>query len=160
MPFFDNCGVRLGNNRMVFGPDGSLWIGQNNHEAWTGDEGLQRIAWTGKVPMEIQEMHLTKKGFELTFTHRVDKKDAASIKGYPFKRYYYEYHQEYGSKQFDVQPVPVKKAKVSRDGKRVTLQLAELKTGYVYELDLKGIRSADGKPVLNPLVCYTLNKLK
>jgi glucose/arabinose dehydrogenase len=160
VPFFDNCGLRLGNNRMVFGPDGSLWIGQNNHEAWTGDEGLQRITWTGNVPMEVQEMHLTKKGFELVFTRPLDPKQAADPAAYAFKHYYYAYHQAYGSKQFDAQPVPVKQAKVSRDGRRVTLQLDGLKTGYVYELNLKGVQSAEGKPVLNPLVCYTLNRLK
>jgi len=107
VPFFDNCGLRLGNNRMVFGPDGSLWVGQNNHEAWTGDEGLQRIAWAGKVPMEVQEMHLTKKGFELVFTRPVDKKLAALPETYPFKRYYYVYLQAYGSKQVVVHLVPV-----------------------------------------------------
>ena len=159
VPFFDNCGLRLGNNRMVFAPDGSLWIGQNNHEAWTGDEGLQRITWMGTTPMEVQEMHLTKKGFELVFTHPVDPKRAADPALYPFKHYYYAYHQAYGSKQFDVQSVPVKRVKVSRDGRRVNLQLDALRTGYVYELNLKGVQSAEGKSVLNPLVCYTLNRL-
>jgi glucose/arabinose dehydrogenase len=31
IPFFDENGLRKGNNRMVFAPDGSLWIGQNYH---------------------------------------------------------------------------------------------------------------------------------
>ncbi len=160
VPFFDKCGLRMGNNRMVFGPGGSLWIGQNNHEAWTGDEGLQRITWTGKVPMEVQEMHITKKGFDLTFTHPVDKKLAVRPEAYPFKRYYYEYHQAYGSRQFDLQPVPVKKVKVSRDRKRVSVELAEMKPGYVYELNVTGVQSREGKPVLNTLICYTVNKLR
>jgi hypothetical protein len=110
--------------------------------------------------MEIQAMNITKKGFDLTFTHPVDKKLGASPETYPFKRYYYEYHQDYGSKQFDLQPVRVKKVKVSRDGKRVSLELAEMKPGYVYELNITRVQSREGKPVLNTLVCYTLNKLK
>ncbi len=160
VPFYDSCGLRMGNNRMAFAPDGSLWIGQNDHDAWTGAEGIQRITWNGKVPMEVYSMNLTKNGFDLTFTHPVDRKTATQLANYQFKRYYYEYHRAYGSDQFDVKPVDVKKIKISRDGKKVSLNLSELKPGYVYEMRLKNLQSTEGKPVLNTLVCYTLNKLR
>jgi len=29
----------------------------------------------------------------------------------------------------------------------------------VYQLDLKNVKSEDGSAVVNPLVCYTLNRL-
>jgi glucose/arabinose dehydrogenase len=160
VPFYDNCGLRKGNNRIAFAPDGSLWIGQNDHDAWTGDEGIQRISWNGKTPMDVYEMHLTPKGFDLVFTQPVDVESASKTESYQFRRYYYEYHQAYGSEQFDVQPVAVKKVKISKDRKKVSLQLAELKPGYVYELQVKGVQSQEKKPVINTLICYTLNRLK
>jgi hypothetical protein len=59
-----------------------------------------------------------------------------------------------------VQQVPVKEVKVSADGRRVSLKLAALKPGYVYELSLGDIRTPAGKRLAHKIICYTLNKLK
>lgn len=159
VPFLDKQGLRKGNNRLAFSPDGSLWVGQNAH-GWAGDEGIQRIVYTGQLPLDVQAMHLTPEGFELTFTQPVNRAAAANPASYQFRHYYYEYHARYGSDQFDVQQVPVTGVQVSADGKKVSLKLAALKPGYVYELKLEGITSPAGKPLSNKIICYTLNKLK
>jgi len=39
IPFYDGSGLKRGNNRMVFGPDHSLWVGHSNH-GWAGEKGL------------------------------------------------------------------------------------------------------------------------
>jgi hypothetical protein len=158
LPFLDGQGLRKGNNRLAFAPDGSLWVGQNAH-GWAGDAGIQRIVYTGKPPLEVYAMHLTPEGFDLTFTQPVDA-SAANPENYTFRHYYYEYHSRYGSDQYDVQQVAVTGVKVSADGKKVSLKLAALKPGYVYELKLGDIRTPAGKPVANKIICYTLNKLK
>lgn len=159
VPFYQNAGLRKGNNRMVFAPDGSLWVGQTDH-GWAGDKGIQRITWKGQTPMEILTMNLTPSGFDLTFTQPVDAATASDPKTYDFRRYYYEYHREYGSKQFDVQPIEVMKAQVSPDGKRVSLTLKEMKPGYIYEMTVNGVQATNKNPLINNFVCYTLNKLK
>ena len=159
VPFYDNAGLQKGNNRLAFAPDGSLWVGQTDH-GWAGDEGIQRIRWKGKTPMEVLAMNVTPAGFDLTFTHPVDVTAASNPKVYGFKHYYYEYHRAYGSKQFDVQPVEVTGVTVSPDGRRVSLKLARMTPGYVYEMRVDGVRAADGSELINRLVCYTLNKLK
>lgn len=159
VPFYDNAGIRKGNNRLAFAPDGSLWVGQNDH-GWVGDEGIQHIRWKGKVPMEVLAMNVTTTGFDLTFTHPLDQATASNPQNYQFKRYYYEYHREYGSKQFDVQPVEVKSVQISTDGKRVSLTLSQMIPGYIYEMNLNTIRATDQSQLINTLVCYTLNKLK
>jgi hypothetical protein len=105
-------------------------------------------------------MHLTPEGFELTFTQPVDAAAAARPENYAFRHYFYQYHQRYGSDQQDVQAVPVTGVKVSADGRKVSLQLAALKPGYVYELRLGDIRTPVGKALANKIICYTLNKLK
>jgi hypothetical protein len=159
IPFLDELGLRKGNNRLVFATDGSLWTGQTDH-GWAGDKGIQRIVFTGATPMDILNMSLTKQGFDLTFTQPVSEATANSIASYAFKRYYYEYHAEYGSKQFDITPVPVTNVKLSADRKQVSLTLAELKPGYIYQLDLTGIKSANGVDLQNSPICYTLNNLR
>ena len=158
VPFMDDAGLRKGNNRMVFAPDGSLWVGQTDH-GWAGDKGIQRIVWTGKVPMDVKEMRLTKKGFELVFTLPVEAASASLPGAYKFSRYYYDYHAAYGSKQHELQDVPVTSVVLSADRTRVSVEFAELLAWRVYELHLTGIKAADGAPLVNPLVCYTLNRL-
>lgn len=151
--------MRIGNNRLTFAPDGSLWVGQNDH-GWVGARGIQRISWKGKTHLDIMSMNLTPTGFDLTFTLPLDQTVAQDLANFKFRRFYYEYHQAYGSKQFDVQDVAVKSVKVSADGKKVSLELAEMKAGYVYELNVGDLKTTDDKYLINKLLCYSLNKLK
>ncbi len=159
VPFFDGHGLRRGNNRLAFGPNHALWVGQTaRRSGWTGSRGLQRIEWTGKTPMAVEEMHLTEDGFELVFTRPVASDTATKPSAYSVRHYYYEYHRKYGSRRFDERPVEVKGVEV-RGKRRVALRLARLKPGYVYELHLDGIRSADGHPLIGDFLCYTVNRL-
>lgn len=151
--------LRIGNNRLAFAPDGSLWVGQNDH-GWVGARGIQRIVWKGEKHLDLMAMNLTKTGFDLTFSLPLDPVKAQELLHYKFRRFYYEYHQAYGSKQFDIQDVPVTAVKLSPDGKTVSLTLAELKAGYVYELKTEDLQTVDGKTFFNKLICYTLNQLR
>jgi hypothetical protein len=58
-----------------------------------------------------------------------------------------------------VQDIKVKDIQLTKDGKKVTLTLDDLKAGFIYELKLGDIKSPAGKPLGNNLICYTLNKL-
>ena len=39
------------------------------------------------------------------------------------------------------------------------LTLGEMKTGRIYQLDLVGLISAAGRPLVHPTVAYTVNQL-
>jgi hypothetical protein len=147
-------GFASGLIRLAFAPDGSLWIGQTDR-GWGSVGGrpfsLQRLVWTGKIPMEIVRMSATQNGFELTFTKPV--KDAGEIS---LQHYYYRYHRQYGSPQID--PTPVKPESVSVSGDRVSIVLPEIVEGRIYELHLKGLRATDGDHLLHPSAYYTLNR--
>lgn len=164
IPFIDNQGLRKGNNRLAFAPDGSLWVGQITY-GWGGDKGIQRISYTGQPPVDVYTMKLTRQGFELTFTQPLAPAAARNPENYQFRHYYYPYHKKGrgegvdASKQEDVQAVAVKGVELSADGKKVSLVLDQLKAGYIYELKLGALSSAAGKPLANKLLCYTLNHL-
>lgn len=164
IPFIDGHGLRKGNNRLAFAPDGSLWVGQIAY-GWSGDIGIQRIVFNGKTPVDVYSMNLTNEGFDLTFTQPVNKSGAINAENYKFRHYYYKYQRKArkesadNSVQQDVQDIAVTAVKISADRKKVFLKLAALKPGYVYELKLDGITSDDETPLANKLVCYTLNKL-
>jgi glucose/arabinose dehydrogenase len=159
VPFLNGDPLRLGGNRLAFSPDGSLYIGHTDH-GWSGDDGITRVVWTGQTPMDVYTMSLTADGFDLTFTKPVDRAIAADPATYRFTRYFYEYSINYGSPQIDKQPVQVKGVRVSPDGRRVSVTLAELKPGYVHQVDLPTLKAADGTELVNSTVYYTVNQLR
>jgi hypothetical protein len=151
-----NHGLKRGINRAAFAPDGSLWIGLTDH-GWAGDKGIQRIAWTGKVPLDVKEMHLTKTGFELTFTQPVESAAASDPESYKVRHYYYEYHAAYGSPEFDAQVEVPKAVTLSEDRTKVKLEFEALVAWRIYEFHLNALKTDDGVAIANPLVAYTLN---
>ena len=157
VPFYDNAGLTRGSHRFVFGKDGSLWVGQT-HLSWVGGEGVQRIRWNGKTPMEVQSMKQIPGGFEISFTKRLDKSTAVPDQ-FQFTRYYYEYRQGYGSPPHGTEVIKIAGSKRLGDEKTMLVYLDKMNPGFVYQLDLKNVKSEDGSAVVNPLVCYTLNRL-
>jgi len=160
-PFYDGPPLRTGNIRLAFAPDGSLWVGQTERpKGWPAAAGIQRIAWKGQTPMDVLGLHLTATGFEFTFTKPVDPASAMRAEAYSGRRYYYLYRAGYGSPRIDVHDVRVGRVSVSPDGRRVGFDVDALKAGYIYEFTLRGIRAADGTPLINGLIAYTANRLQ
>ena len=159
IPFIDKHGLRKGNNRLAFSPDGSLYVGQVQH-GFIGDTGIQRIVFTGKDPVDIYSMNITDEGFDLHFTQPMEEATLRDTANYHFRHYYYEYHFKYGSDQFDVQKVSIKEIEVSDGGKTVSLKLENLKPGYIYELTMGELKSDAGEVLENRIVCYTVNSLR
>jgi len=155
-------GLQCGVNRLAFGPDGALYVGQTNR-GWgsVGGKpyGLQRINFTGEVPFEVHHVSLTKDGFDLTFTAPVDPKVAARADGYALKSFTYVYFSNYGCPETDTRAEKVTAATVSADGKTVSLTVPGLHKGRVYDFRLSGVKSAAGSELLHPEAYYTLNEL-
>ena len=149
------CGV----NRLAFAADGSLFAGQTNR-GWGSlggkPYGLQRLVHTGKLPFEMHHIALTKDGFDITFTQPIDPKTAAmpgSVGSYT-----YIYEQRYGGPEVDRRAEPVA-AKLSADGRTLSITGPALKRGRVYEIQLDGIKNAAGEKLLHSDAYYTLNEL-
>ncbi|MBI2686514.1 MAG: hypothetical protein HYX27_09385 [Acidobacteria bacterium] len=158
--FFDGNGLRAGNNRIALSPDGkSLYTAQTSR-IWGTSEGLQRIVYTGKTPMDILHMRLLKDGFELEFTKPVNAAMARDAAAYSLVSYFYKYHSTYGSPKTDVQPEKVTAVSVSPDGRKVRLMVEGLRARRIYELRPKGIRGVDGSVLCTTEAAYTLNKLR
>ncbi|MGL6097093.1 MAG: DUF7133 domain-containing protein, partial [Fimbriiglobus sp.] len=154
-------GLQCGVNRIVFGPDGAMYVGQTAR-GWgsVGGKpyGLQRINFTGEVPFEMHHVVLTATGFDVTFTKPVDPatvtKAAASVQSFT-----YLYASQYGYPETDTRAETVAAAELSKDGKTLSLAVPGLRKGRVYELRLSGVTSAAGDPLLHPEAYYTLNEL-
>lgn len=159
IPFLDEQGLRKGNHRMAFAPDGSLWVGQNA-SGWGGSSGIQQIKFTGRMPVDVQSVHLTSDGFNMDFTASMDDSLMLDTANYKITSYYYDYHAKYGSDQFDKKSIQIQDVQVSEQGKQLHLTLEPLEKNRVYEFHLQNFKSIDGDTLANSLICYTLNELK
>jgi hypothetical protein len=155
-------GFQCGINRLVFGPDGSLYAGQTDR-GWgsVGGKpyGLQRLVYTGVLPFDIHSMKLTRHGFDLTFTKLLDLASAQRPAAYSLQSFTHYYWATYGSPEMDRRAEPVSGVTVSADRRTVSLTVTGLRKGRIYELHLDGVKSVDRDPVLHPEGYYTLNEL-
>ena len=118
------------------------------HDRFAGPPGDAPVRGCGALRFE-----------RATPTRPVEAASASLPGAYKLQRYYYDYHAAYGSKQHELQDVPVTAVTLSPDRKRVSLEFADLVAWRVYELRLTGIKGDAGSALMNPLVCYTLNRL-
>lgn len=149
--------LRPGNMRMAFAPDGSLYVAQTTR-GWGQGDGLQRLVWSGKTPVEIATMELTQEGFRLRFTTPMKAEQLAETKQWRINRFRYLYLPA-GSPRVDESACQVTAARPAADGLAVELTLAELEPGYIYELETEGLRSMAGAALENEPAYYTLNRL-
>jgi len=153
-------GLGSGSLALQFAPDGSLFV-SGTSRGW-GSRGsqpysLERLVWTGKTPLEVQEVRAKPDGFELVFTKPIDPKTAADSASYRLTTYTYIYQQQYGSPEVDGTTPSITKIDVSPNGMIVRLIVDQIQEGHVHELHLDGLRSTTGEPVLHPVAYYTLN---
>jgi cytochrome c551/c552 len=155
-------GFQSGVLRMNWGHDGSMYVGETNRgwgSAGTTNSGLQRLVWTNKMPMEMKTVKAMPDGFEIEFTHPVNKQAAEDLNSYGGKSFIYKYHPVYGSPTINEEKLAIKGVKVSDDAMRVRVVIDNLRQYYIHQLDVAGIRSQDGLPVLHATAYYTLNNI-
>jgi len=111
------------------------------------------------VPFEIHTMHLTKDGFDLTFTKPLDSVTAAKLASYSMQSFTHYYWETYGSPEVDRKAEKITGVTVSSDRKMVSLAVTGFKPGRVYEVHVDGVKSTDGDAVLHPEGYYTLNEV-
>ncbi len=160
MRFRENfdCGVL----RLCWGDDNTLVVGETNR-GWgskgTKPWGLQMLRWTGETPCEVLTCRATADGYRLTFTTDMDTATLADPASYSIENYTYKLHSPYGSPEVERAGVTVEETTVE-DKRTVRLRLSgpgAMRIGYVSEMKLKGIRAADGRPLLHAEVYATLN---
>ena len=155
-------GFQSGVLRMVWGKDGSMFVGMTSR-GWgsTGRDpyGLQRLEWTGRMPFEVKTVEARPDGFELTFTKPVDRAIASDPASYHVTGFTYQYHSTYGSPITNQETAPVRAVEVSDDGLKARIAVDGLRRGYIHELKLTSIRSDEGNPLLHDVAYYTLNEI-
>ncbi len=158
-PFLD--GFQAGVLRLEFGQDGSLFVGETSR-GWSSvgsaPFGVQRVIWNGQIPFAMKTMEARPKGFRCTFTKPVPA-DIIKKAKWNMRSYTYEYHADYGGPDIDVKEPTVTIKDISPDGLTVEIEFTPLRAGYVHELQITGLVSADHEPLTPDIAHYTLNKI-
>lgn len=150
--FIDQGGLNRGINRLTFGPDNALYIGQTAL-SWAGGKGIQKISFTGKMPMEVVAMNALPNAFKLTFSQKVDQASLDAISN-EFQTWTYRYHKSYGSPKVDLKKEKIKSIEVSEDLMSITLSVPPHKKGFIHELYLNGLKSKSGAALIQSKLTY------
>lgn len=146
-----------GSARGRFNPkDGHLYVvGLNGWQtAAQRDGSLQRVRWTGK-PLKLPlDLAVHADGLKVTFSEKLDAKQAEEVKRWQVERWNYKWSGDYGSQRWSVSHpervgqdrMPVKSAKLLADGKSVFLTLDDIKPSMQMQLRWN-LATASGEPI-------------
>ncbi|WP_373511108.1 c-type cytochrome, partial [Persicitalea sp.] len=119
-------GFAAGVNRMRWGPDGALYVGEvgmapggwswQNHTS-----GLQKITFNDKKTFEMLAVRAKPKGFEIEFTESVSKNIKADFQKMLIQQWWYQPTPKYGGPKMDLTDMKVSRMSLSDDGTRLYL---------------------------------------
>jgi hypothetical protein len=140
--------------------DGQLYVaglsGWQSNAARDG--GFDRVRYTGKPVHMPTGLHVTAKGVSISFTTPLDAASVADAENYSVDIWNYKWTATYGSGDYSTLPQPngkpkegrdpltIKSATLSADGKTVFLEVPDIKPAMQMKIRIK-IKAADGTPI-------------
>lgn len=158
-------GLEAGVNRVVWGPDGALYVGGvGNPGNWshTGRKwyGLQRLAYNGKTAFEMLAVRAKTDGMEIEFTEALPEGVGFDPSSYDVQQWYYQPTENYGGPKLGLENLPIQSVNISQDRKRVFLELRGMKAGHLVYIHLnKSFVSTNDKELWTTETWYTLNNI-
>ncbi|MFT4666861.1 MAG: cytochrome c [Gammaproteobacteria bacterium] len=158
-------GLEAGVNRMVWGPDGALYVGGignpgnwlQNGKLWYG---LQRLKYNGNPVMEMLAIRAKSNGVEIEFTEPLREGEGWDEKNYLIKQWYYKPTEDYGGPKKDLKNLSILSVNISNDRKKVFLELDGMKEGHVVYVKLQSPFISDkGTQIWATEAWYTLNQI-
>ena len=156
-------GLEAGVNRLCWGPDSALYIGEVGMVGgWTWRErqyGLQRMMYNGKSTFEMLAIRAKPKGFEIEFTMPLEQRDLKRS-DFIVQQWWYLPTQNYGGPKMDLENLKISAITISDDRKRVYLEIPGLKKERVVYFRLPDeLRNAKGESLWSSEAWYTLNNI-
>ena len=161
--FRHSQGIEAGVNRMVWGPDGCLYvggIGSNGNWNHKGHKfGLERLRPTGGVPFEMLEVGARKGGFQVRFTKPVGVGGEAILAKAKVKSWRYVPTIDYGGPKVDEKTLKLTSVDLSQDRQTAFLRVEGLQEGTVTYFNLGDLKDSTGNYLWSPEAWYTLQRI-
>ncbi|MEX0772919.1 MAG: DUF6797 domain-containing protein [Balneolales bacterium] len=147
--------------------DGQLYLA--GLRGWTTlgteDGSLERVRYAGGRANLPKAIRVNPDGVEIEFTDPVDRSSAQNVENYNAQRWEYIYSGDYGSSEYSLEnpeeegrdPVEITAASVSEDGRRVTLEIADMRSVMQMEIAYE-LTFEDGQKAKNSIY-HTVNWL-
>ncbi len=156
-------GLESGMNRLVWGPDGSLYVGglgAGGNWNWKNTtSGLQRLRPNRKTTFEMKSVRSRADGFIVEFTQSVPYWVASNPLNYALQQYRYIPTISYGGPKSDVETLLATRVDVSEDRRKVFVKIPGLKEDRVVALRLKDFMNDASIAPWATEAWYTLNLL-
>ena len=128
----------LGPICVTVGPNGEIYVGSIHDSGWLGGlntGSIVKLTANGKLPAGIREIRATPTGFLMTFTRPVNTTEAAKPDSYSISGYTRVWQGSYATPDSGRYQPTIESVAVSEDGLSAVLNVAPLKTGFVYEIN-------------------------
>lgn len=157
-------GLEAGVNRICFGPDGDIYLGEIGIGNWNqpGKKsfGLQKLSYTGRPTFEMKAIRILRPGFEIEFTEPLEIGQGEKAQDYGIEQWFYLPCDEVKGKKLGLVKTPVTTVKVAPDRTRVLLYISDLRQGHVVHFTLNPqLASAGGRHIWSNEAWYTLNSI-
>jgi len=163
--FRHSQGLESGMHRVVWGPDGSLYLGGigggGNWNHMGRSYGLQRMTFNGKITFEMLAIRVKTNGFEIEFTKPLAPGVGTKPEHYSVQQWTYVPTANYGGPKVDQKNIEILDVYVSPDRKKVFLEMDSHQEGYVvyFRLNDSVFVSEDGEKLWSTEAWYTLNAI-
>lgn len=159
-------GLEAGVNRVVWSPDGkSLFIGGVGNPGNWADQGknwfgLEKLSFNNQQAFEMLQVSARSNGMEITFTQPLEEGRGITAGEYEVQQWYYQPTADYGGEKLDLRALTILSVNVSRDRKKVFLEMDGMKPGHVvYVRIAEPFVSAKGQSLWSTEAWYTLNEI-
>jgi hypothetical protein len=136
-------------------PRGDIYVGNLRDSGWGGGQNtgsIVRLRPVGGVPVGISEIHAMPDGFSIDFNAPVDRDRAGEATNYAVSSYRRAATPAYGSPDVDRETESIVNVGLSPDLRRVVLRLKRMRSGFVYEFQLRSL--AGEKQTFFPTEAY------
>ncbi len=135
-------GLEGGVNRMVWGPDGALYVGCiGNPGNWAQTNklwyGVQRLKYNNTSTFEMLAVRAKSNGVEIEFTEPLSVGDGWDENDYQIDQWMYLPTKDYGGPKLNEEGLKIVSVNVSDDRRKVFLELDGMKEDRVVHVQLK-----------------------
>ncbi|MEQ9441784.1 MAG: c-type cytochrome [Cyclobacteriaceae bacterium] len=157
-------GFEAGVNRLCWGPDGALYVGEVGMVggwSWQGKQfGLQRMEYNGKPTFEMLAIRAKPQGFEIEFTEPLESEIEIHSADFLTQQWWYQPTENYGGPKMDLETLDITRMDLSEDRTRLYLEIPNLQEEHVVYFRLpEDLQSASGQSLWSSEAWYTLNHI-